>query len=148
MKLISNISQINLTDQVLFNKLCIIENYKKIMPDNVSKFEIIDKESFIFSIKGMPAIKLRISEKNIPSKIILKSLDSKIDFSLTGFISQSNNKLASFHLEFDGNLNPMLQMMVKNPLQSFINDLSEKIIRISNDEKLRKTLGKMAKKNI
>ena len=29
MKLISNISQINLTDQVLFNKLCIIENYKK-----------------------------------------------------------------------------------------------------------------------
>tara|TARA_Y100000741_G_scaffold72680_1_gene53002 strand:+ start:948 stop:1343 length:396 start_codon:yes stop_codon:yes gene_type:complete len=127
MKLISNISQINLTDQVLFNKLCIIENYKKIMPDNVSKFEIIDKESFIFSIKGMPAIKLRISEKNIPSKIILKSLDSKIDFSLTGFISQSNNKLASFHLEFDGNLNPMLQMMVKNPLQSFINDLSENI---------------------
>ncbi len=97
------------------------------MPDNVSKFEIIDKESFIFSIKGMPAIKLRISEKNIPSKIILKSLDSKIDFSLTGFISQSNNKLASFHLEFDGNLNPMLQMMVKNPLQSFINDLSENI---------------------
>ncbi|MAU63112.1 MAG: orotate phosphoribosyltransferase [Flavobacteriaceae bacterium] len=127
MKLISNISEINLTDQVLFNKLCIIENYKKIMPDNVSKFEIIDKESFIFSIKGMPAIKLRISEKNIPSKIILKSLDSKIDFSLTGFISQSNNKLASFHLEFDGNLNPMLQMMVKNPLQSFINDLSENI---------------------
>ena len=124
MKLISNISQINSIDKVLFNKLCLIENYKKIMPENISKFEMIDEESFIFSIKGMPAIKLKISEKNIPSKIVLKSLDSKIDFSLTGFISQSDDETSSFYLEFDGNLNPMLQMMVKNPLQSFINDFS------------------------
>ncbi len=127
MKLISKISQINLIDKVLFDRLCLIENYKKIMPENVSKFEIIDEESFVFSIKGMPAIKLKISEKNMPSKIILKSLDSKIDFSLTGFISKSDDQISSFHLEFDGNLNPMLQMMVKNPLQSFINDLSENI---------------------
>jgi len=127
MKLISNISQINLIDNVLFDKLCLVENYKKIMPENVSKFEIIDEESFIFSIKGMPAIKLKISEKSIPSKIVLKSLDSKIDFSLTGFISQFDDQISSFHLEFDGNLNPMLQMMVKNPLQSFINDLSNNI---------------------
>ncbi len=127
MKLISKISQINLIDKVLFDSLCLIENYKKIMPENVSKFEIIDEESFVFSIKGMPEIKLKISEKNMPSKIILKSLDSKIDFSLTGFISKSDDQISSFHLEFDGNLNPMLQMMVKNPLQSFINDLSENI---------------------
>ena len=131
MKLISKISQINLIDKVLFDRLCLIENYKKIMPENVSKFEIIDEESFIFSIKGMPAIKLKISEKNMPSKIILKSLDSKIDFFLTGFISKSDDQISSFHLEFDGNLNPMLQMMVKNPLQSFINDLSENIKNLS-----------------
>jgi len=131
MKLISKISQINLVDKVLFDRLCLIENYKKIMPENVSKFEIIDEESFVFSIKGMPEIKLKISEKNMPSKIILKSLDSKIDFSLTGFISKSDDQISSFHLEFDGNLNPMLQMMVKNPLQSFINDLSENIKNLS-----------------
>ncbi len=131
MKLISKISQINLIDKVLFDRLCLIENYKKIMPENVSKFEIIDEESFVFSIKGMPAIKLKIPEKNMPSKIILKSLDSKIDFSLTGFISKSDDQISSFHLEFDGNLNPMLQMMVKNPLQSFINDLSENIKNLS-----------------
>jgi len=131
MKLISKISQINLIDKVLFDRLCLIENYKKIMPENVSKFEIIDEESFIFSIKGMPVIKLKISEKSMPLKIVLKSLDSKIDFSLTGFISKSDDQISSFHLEFDGNLNPMLQMMVKNPLQSFINDLSENIKNLS-----------------
>ena len=58
-------------------------------------------------------------------------IDSKIDFSLTGFISKSDDQISSFHLEFDGNLNPMLQMMVKNPLQSFINDLSENIKNLS-----------------
>ena len=76
MKLLSKISQINLIDNVLFDKLCLIENYKKIMPENVSKFEIIDEESFVFSIKGMPAIKLKISEKNMPSKITSSKLIS------------------------------------------------------------------------
>ena len=51
MKLISNISEIGVIKSVLFEKLCVIENYKKIMPENVSKFEIIDSNSFIFSIK-------------------------------------------------------------------------------------------------
>jgi len=30
----------------------------------------------------------------------------------------------TFSIEFNGDLNPMIQMMVKTPLQSFINDLS------------------------
>ena len=111
MKLISKISQINLIDKVLFDRLCLIENYKKIMPENVSKFEIIDEESFVFSIKGMPAIKLKISEKNMPSKIILKSLDSKIDFSLTGFISKSDEKIISTLITSESVFN-------KAPLQS------------------------------
>ena len=120
---------INITFFLLIKQFFFKQTKSK--PAHVKKVEIIDEESFVFSIKGMPAIKLKISEKNMPSKIILKSLDSKIDFSLTGFISKSDDQISSFHLEFDGNLNPMLQMMVKNPLQSFINDLSENIKNLS-----------------
>jgi hypothetical protein len=64
MKLISTTSEVNIAEIVLFEKLCAIENYKQIMPDNVSKFEIIDSNSFIFSITGMPAIKLKFGKKN------------------------------------------------------------------------------------
>ena len=124
MKLISNISKIEIIKSVLFEKLCVVENYKKIMPENVSKFEIIDSNSFIFSITGMPAIKLKFGKKISYTKIILESLDSKINFTLTAFINTIDSKKTSFHLEFDGDLNPMIQMMVKTPLQSFINDLS------------------------
>lgn len=124
MKLNSTVSNINISDNMLFEKLVIVENFKKIMPENISKFEIIDSETLIFSLKGMPPIKLRIGEKKAPYSIILNSSESKIIFSLTAQIKKTGDNSCSFELEFNGDLNPMIQMMVKSPLQSFINDLS------------------------
>lgn len=124
MKLNSTVSNINISDNNLFEKLVTVENFKKIMPENISKFEIIDSETLIFSLKGMPAIKLRIGEKKAPYSIILNSSESKIIFSLTAQIKKTGDNSCSFELEFNGDLNPMIQMMVKSPLQSFINDLS------------------------
>ena len=124
MKLNSKVNNINISDSQLFEKLTAIENYKKIMPENISKFEIINNETLIFSLKGMPAIKLIIGEKNSPSKIVMNSSESKIIFSLTVNIQKIDNDNCSFELEFNGDLNPMIQMMVKSPLQSFIDDLS------------------------
>lgn len=124
MKLVSNISKIKINDSLLFEKLCIIENFKKIMPENVSKFEILDADTFIFSLKGMPAIKLVIGEKKAPSLITLNSSESKISFSLKAELKKIDDDNCTFSIEFNGDLNPMIQMMVKTPLQSFINDLS------------------------
>ncbi|MBT7984320.1 SRPBCC family protein [Flavobacteriaceae bacterium] len=124
MKLNSTVNNINISDNQLFEKLIIIENFQKIMPENISKFEIVDNETLIFSLKGMPAIKLIIGEKNSPSSIVLNSSESKIIFSLTAKIKKIDDNNCSFELEFNGDLNPMIQMMVKSPLQSFINDLS------------------------
>jgi hypothetical protein len=124
MKLVSTISEIKINDSLLFEKLCIIENFKKIMPENVSKFEILDSDTFIFSLKGMPAIKLVIGEKKAPSLITLNSSESKISFSLKAELKKIDDDNCTFSIEFNGDLNPMIQMMVKTPLQSFINDLS------------------------
>lgn len=124
MKLNSTVNNINISENQLFEKLIVIENFRKIMPENISKFEIVDNETLIFSLKGMPAIKLIIGEKNSPSSIVLNSSESKIIFSLTAKIKKINDNNCSFELEFNGDLNPMIQMMVKSPLQSFINDLS------------------------
>jgi hypothetical protein len=124
MKLNSKVNNINIPDSQLFEKLTTIENFKKIMPENISKVEIINNETLIFSLKGMPAIKLIMGEKNSPSKIVMNSSESKIIFSLTVNIQKIDNDNCSFELEFNGDLNPMIQMMVKSPLQSFIDDLS------------------------
>ena len=94
------------------------------MPENVSKFEILDSDTFIFSLKGMPAIKLVIGEKKVPSLITLNSSESKISFSLKAELKKIDDDNCTFSIEFNGDLNPMIKMMVKTPLQSFINDLS------------------------
>lgn len=123
-------NELKLSDQNLFYKLTDINNYEKIMPENISKFEIIDSNTLIFSLKGMPEIKLVFGEKISPSLITLNSSESKINFSLTAHINKIDESNCSFFLEFNGDLNPMIQMMVKTPLQSFINDLSNNISKL------------------
>ena len=130
MTLNSTSNELKLSDQNLFNKLTDINNYEKIMPENISKFEIIDSNTLIFSLKGMPEIKLVFGEKISPSLITLNSSESKINFSLTAHINKIDESNCSFSLEFKGDLNPMIQMMVKTPLQSFINDLSNNISKL------------------
>jgi len=123
-------NELKLSDQNLFYKLTDINNYEKIMPENISKFEIIDSNTLIFSLKGMPEIKLVFGEKISPSLITLNSSESKINFSLTAHINKIDQSNCNFSLEFNGDLNPMIQMMVKTPLQSFINDLSNNISKL------------------
>jgi hypothetical protein len=124
MKLNSVITDLKISEKILFDKLCEIKNFKKIMPQNISKFEILDANTLIFSLKGMPAIKLVFGQKNAHSLITLVSSESKISFSLKAEIKKIDDNNCTFSLEFNGDLNPMIQMMVKTPLQSFINDLS------------------------
>ena len=131
MTLNSILNELKLSDQNLFYKLTDINNYEKIMPENISKFEIIDSNTLIFSLKGMPEIKLVFGEKISPSLITLKSSDSKINFSLTAHINKIDESNCNFSLKFNGDLNPMIQMMVKTPLQSFINDLSNNISKLA-----------------
>jgi len=122
---VKTVSELN--NNLLFEKLCNVENFNKIMPQNISKFEIIDEYTFVFSLKGMPSIKLKIDEKENPNRIKLSSVDSKIVFSLTAHILENDNNTSLFYLEFSGDLNPMMVMMVKTPLQTFIDELSSNI---------------------
>ena len=131
MKLNSNSTHLNISDTTLFEKLCAIENFKLIMPENISKFEILDQSTLIFSLKGMPPIKLIFGEKKSPSLITLNSSESKINFSLSAHIKKIDENSCEFSLEFNGDLNPMIQMMVKTPLQSFINDLSKNTSKLT-----------------
>ena len=131
MKLNSNSTHLDISDTTLFEKLCAIENFKLIMPENISKFEILDQSTLIFSLKGMPPIKLIFGEKHSPSLITLNSSESKINFSLSAHIKKIDENSCEFSLEFNGDLNPMIQMMVKTPLQSFINDLSKNISKLT-----------------
>jgi len=82
MKLESKKTIINKSQKDFFEFLSDLQNFKQLMPENTEKFEV-DGDSFIFSLKGMPEIRLVVKEKNEFDKIILGAASSKLNFTLT-----------------------------------------------------------------
>jgi len=120
---------VNKSQKEVFNFLGNLENFEQLMPSNTEKFEV-DGDSFLFSLKGMPEIRLVINKKVEYSCIELGAASSKLSFSLTSNIVALSEKTAEVQLVFNGEFNPMMAMMIKGPLQKFIDTL------ISNTEKL------------
>lgn len=117
---------VNKSDQEIFDFLSKVENFEKIMPENIDKFEAKD-DAFIFALKGMPEIKLKLNELVPGQKIVLGSASDKLPFTLTANIEKKSEDNSDVQLVFDGNFNPMMAMMVKSPLQKFINTLISNI---------------------
>ena len=45
--------------QEVFNFLTTVDNFKQLMPENISKFEVLDADKFLFALSGMPEIVLK-----------------------------------------------------------------------------------------
>lgn len=110
--------------QYIFDSLSDVKNFEKLMPENISKFEITGEESFIFALKGMPEIKLRIKEKVPYTKLVLGAASDKLPFSLTGNITAVSDDSCEIQLDFEGEFNAMMAMMVKGPISKFIETLA------------------------
>ena len=48
--------------QDLFTLLTDVKNFEQLMPENIAKFEVIGEDAFIFGLKGMPEIKLKMKD--------------------------------------------------------------------------------------
>ncbi|NLP57598.1 SRPBCC family protein [Lutibacter sp. B1] len=124
MNLESKKSVINKSQKEFFEFLTDLNNFEQLMPENTDKFEV-DGDSFLFSLKGMPEIRLVVKEKQEFSKIVFGAASSKLNFTLTTNINEVTDSTCETQLLFNGDFNPMMAMMVKSPLQKFINTLSE-----------------------
>tara|TARA_R110001583_G_scaffold123082_1_gene274394 strand:+ start:15562 stop:15951 length:390 start_codon:yes stop_codon:yes gene_type:complete len=124
MNLESKKTIINKSQKDFFEFLTNLNNFEQLMPENTDKFEV-DGDSFIFSLKGMPEIRLVVKEKQEFNKIILGAASSKLSFSLTAIINEVTENSCEVQLLFDGEFNAMMAMMVKSPLQKFIDTLTE-----------------------
>ncbi|MDD2986212.1 SRPBCC family protein [Flavobacterium sp.] len=108
----------------LFESLSDVRNFEKLMPENIAKFEVTGEDSFIFGLKGMPEIKLRMKEKNPSSQVVLGAASEKLPFTLTGNINALSETTSEVQLTFEGDFNPMMAMMIKGPISKFIETLA------------------------
>lgn len=117
-------------DQYIFDALSDVRNFEKLMPENIAKFEVTGDESFIFGLKGMPEIKLKVKEKQGPGKIILGAASDKLPFTLTGNIAAVDENSSSVQLLFEGEFNAMMAMMIKGPISKFIETLAQNMHKL------------------
>ena len=122
MKLDSPRITIQKSPQDVFEFLNNVENFEKLMPESIQKFEIIDADTFLFALKGMPEIILKKREALASEKIVLGAAGGKLDFALTGTIVPEGDASA-VQLVFTGDFNPMMAMMIKGPISKFIETL-------------------------
>ena len=120
--------EVNKSQEDLYHFLTDFNNFEQLMPENTDKFEITDT-GFLFALKGMPTIKLKLQEKVPFSKIVLASASEQFPFTLTTNIKDANGK-ATANFEFEGKFNPMITMMVKKPLQKFVDTLSSNLQKL------------------
>lgn len=116
--------------QELFDLLSDVKNFEKLMPENIAKFEVIGDDAFIFGLKGMPEIKLKMKEKVAPNKIVLGAASDKLPFTLVANIDTVSDNSSTVKLDFEGDFNPMMAMMIKGPIGKFIETLATNMIKL------------------
>ena len=106
-----------------------LENFELLMPSSTQKFKV-DGDSFLFALKGMPEIRLVLGNSVEYSKVSLVPASSKLAFTLEANIFTISENSSNVQLQFEGDFNPMMAMMVKKPLTSFIDTLTENIAKL------------------
>jgi carbon monoxide dehydrogenase subunit G len=107
----------------VFDFLSDVKNFEGLMPKNISKFERLEKDKFIFALTGMPEIILQKKSEEAPKSIVLGAAGGKLDFTLKANITSIESHKTEVQLSFTGDFNPMMAMMIKGPISKFIETL-------------------------
>ena len=107
-----------------------VKNFEQLMPESISKFEVIRENAFVFALKGMPEIALEIKEINSPTNVVLGAISDKLPFTLKGNIVAVDEGSSEAGLLFSGEFNSMMAMMIKGPITKFIETLAENLEKL------------------
>lgn len=118
---------INKSSKEVFEFLTKLENFEKLMPENIDKFAVINEDRFLFALKGMPEIVLQRKEQNPNDQIVLGAASDKLPFTLTADIVSLSENESEVTLSFTGEFNAMMAMMIKSPITNFMGALSDNL---------------------
>jgi hypothetical protein len=118
------------SDKEVYHFLLDIKNFEKLMPENISKFEVLGEDKFLFALKGMPEIVLKLKDKNPYDKVVLGAASDKLPFTLTADIVSLGENESDVVLSFEGEFNAMMAMMIKTPITNFMGTLSDNLHKI------------------
>ena len=121
--------EINSSAEKIFNFLSDFTNFSLLVPDKVENWKAT-KEKCSFKVTGLTDFGMEISNKTPFTSIVIindKDISSPFPFTFNwefDSINDSKTKVRSF---FNLDINPMMSMMVKKPLQNFMDVLVDKL---------------------
>lgn len=121
---------IDKSDKAVFEFLSDLQNFETLMPHSIDKFEVLDKDKFLFALKGMPEIVLKRKEQTEYSQLVLGAASEKLPFTLKADIRALSEEKSEVLLSFEGEFNAMMAMMIKTPITNFMGTLSENLQKI------------------
>ena len=114
------------SSEEIYNFLIEVKNFEKLMPEGISKFNLISNREFLFALKGMPEITL-VKKSETPFESVVLGSSGKLEFSLKASITSLDQTKSQIQLLFSGDFNPMMTMMIKGPISKFIENLVNNI---------------------
>ena len=117
-------------DQI-FQFISNFNHFKQLLPEDKVEDWQSTEESCSFKIKGMTTLGLKLGDVEKPSKIVMLS-DGKVPFKfhLDVNIQEVDSDNSMVHIEFEGDINPFMKMMVEKPLTNFFNMLVDKLSKL------------------
>ena len=104
-----------------------IDNYKTILGDEISDFEKLSVNQFKIKIGSMPKISLELVENRPSTSVKLLSNDSNLNFQICITVDSVDKNSSVVYVKFEGKFSTMIEMMIKTPLEKFINSLKNKV---------------------
>ena len=105
-------------------------NYESILIDEISEFSMIDEKSFAIKIGSLPKISLEHNSNVLELSTRLKSNNEKLSFVFNFKVSEIDESSCNIEIHFKGEFSSMMQMMIKPPMNKFLDAISKKVISI------------------
>lgn len=131
MEIIKESNVIPYPSEKLYSHIIDIDNYEQILKDEIRSFDKFSEKEFKIKIGNMPSINLLLSELPDDNEVKLSSNDSNLNFYILIKIDAIESNSSKIKVQFVGNFSSMIEMMIKKPLNAFIDSLKNKIENIS-----------------
>lgn len=117
------------SEQEFFTLMSDMRNIPALLPEQVINVNA-DEDNLSFTVQGMGSIALRVSQRITYSLIQLVPVGkTPFQFVLSIKIAGLGNNCRVMY-EIDAELNPLMSMMAKRPLQNLVNMMAEKTVTL------------------
>ena len=117
------------SEQEFFGIVSDMRNIPHLLPEQVINVNA-DEDNLSFTVQGMGSIALRVSQRITYSLIQLVPVGkTPFQFVLSIKIAGLGNNCRVMY-EIDAELNPLMSMMAKRPLQNLVNMMAEKTVTL------------------